>query len=174
MALERLAARLSWHAYTLDGDNVRHGLNADLGFSPADRQGNIRRVGGRRAVCRCGRDLHHGIHLAVPRGPQARARSRRRAPLLRGVREHRARHRANAAIPKGTTGKRAGLLKDFTGVDAPLRGAERADSSRSTPRRRTSTPACRSFWLRRRCGGVPAAIGRLRDRAPAAGRPRSR
>jgi len=32
-------------AYTLDGDNVRHGLNGDLGFSPEDRTENVRRVG---------------------------------------------------------------------------------------------------------------------------------
>lgn len=32
-------------AYTLDGDNVRHGLNADLGFSAADRSENVRRIG---------------------------------------------------------------------------------------------------------------------------------
>jgi adenylylsulfate kinase len=32
-------------AYVLDGDNVRHGLNADLGFSPEDRKENIRRIG---------------------------------------------------------------------------------------------------------------------------------
>ena len=32
-------------AYILDGDNVRHGLNADLGFSPEDRTENVRRVG---------------------------------------------------------------------------------------------------------------------------------
>src|SRR3712207_3154639 len=31
-------------AYRLDGDNLRHGLNADLGFSPADRTENVRRV----------------------------------------------------------------------------------------------------------------------------------
>jgi bifunctional enzyme CysN/CysC len=33
------------HTYVLDGDNVRHGLNSNLGFSPADREENIRRVG---------------------------------------------------------------------------------------------------------------------------------
>ena len=33
------------NAYVLDGDNVRHGLNANLGFSPEDRQENVRRVG---------------------------------------------------------------------------------------------------------------------------------
>ena len=33
------------HCYVLDGDNIRHGLNSDLGFSPADRSENIRRIG---------------------------------------------------------------------------------------------------------------------------------
>ncbi len=32
-------------AYVLDGDNIRHGLNKDLGFSPEDREENIRRIG---------------------------------------------------------------------------------------------------------------------------------
>ena len=34
-----------YHAYVLDGDNIRHGLNCDLGFSPEDRKENIRRIG---------------------------------------------------------------------------------------------------------------------------------
>jgi adenylylsulfate kinase-like enzyme len=38
------AARLGRHTYLLDGDNVRHGLNKDLGFTDADRVENIRRV----------------------------------------------------------------------------------------------------------------------------------
>jgi len=33
------------HAFVLDGDNIRHGLNRDLGFSPEDREENIRRIG---------------------------------------------------------------------------------------------------------------------------------
>jgi len=33
------------HCYLLDGDNIRHGLNRDLGFSPQDRKENIRRIG---------------------------------------------------------------------------------------------------------------------------------
>jgi len=36
---------LGRHVYVLDGDNIRHGLGADLGFSPEDRTENIRRVG---------------------------------------------------------------------------------------------------------------------------------
>jgi hypothetical protein len=38
------AARAGAHTYLLDGDNVRHGLNKDLGFTDADRVENIRRV----------------------------------------------------------------------------------------------------------------------------------
>lgn len=37
--------RQGWHTYVLDGDNVRHGLNQDLGFTEADRRENIRRIG---------------------------------------------------------------------------------------------------------------------------------
>jgi bifunctional enzyme CysN/CysC len=45
MALERRLFDREWQVYTLDGDNVRRGLSADLGFSPHDRAENIRRVG---------------------------------------------------------------------------------------------------------------------------------
>ena len=44
-ALEGRLFRLGWQVYVLDGDNVRHGLNADLGFSHTDRTENIRRGG---------------------------------------------------------------------------------------------------------------------------------
>jgi adenylylsulfate kinase len=44
-ALEQILTRQGYHTYLLDGDNVRHGLCRDLGFSDADRQENIRRVG---------------------------------------------------------------------------------------------------------------------------------
>ncbi|MEL6360867.1 MAG: sulfate adenylyltransferase subunit CysN [Pseudomonadota bacterium] len=43
--VEKRLADLGRHTYTLDGDNVRHGLNKDLGFTDADRVENIRRVG---------------------------------------------------------------------------------------------------------------------------------
>jgi len=44
-ALERKLYEIGKHTYLLDGDNVRHGLNRDLGFSNADRIENIRRIG---------------------------------------------------------------------------------------------------------------------------------
>lgn len=44
-ALENKLARSGYHTYLLDGDNVRHGLCSDLGFSEQDRRENIRRIG---------------------------------------------------------------------------------------------------------------------------------
>jgi adenylylsulfate kinase len=44
-ALEQILTRQGYHTYLLDGDNVRHGLCKDLGFSDEDRKENIRRVG---------------------------------------------------------------------------------------------------------------------------------
>ena len=44
-AVEVKLAELKKHTYLLDGDNVRHGLNKDLGFSDSDRVENIRRIG---------------------------------------------------------------------------------------------------------------------------------
>ncbi|MDD9157639.1 adenylyl-sulfate kinase [Aliivibrio sp. S4TY2] len=44
-ALENKLVELGYHTYLLDGDNVRHGLCSDLGFSDHDRQENIRRIG---------------------------------------------------------------------------------------------------------------------------------
>jgi len=44
VALEQLLIHQGTPAYRLDGDNIRHGLNADLGFSPKERQENIRRI----------------------------------------------------------------------------------------------------------------------------------
>lgn len=42
--VERLLIERGVHAFVLDGDNIRHGLNADLGFAPEDRTENIRRI----------------------------------------------------------------------------------------------------------------------------------
>ena len=43
--LEHALIENKYHAYILDGDNIRHGLNKNLGFSPEDRSENIRRIG---------------------------------------------------------------------------------------------------------------------------------
>ena len=45
LEVEKLLFERGYRSYVLDGDNVRHGLNRDLGFSPEDRTENIRRIG---------------------------------------------------------------------------------------------------------------------------------
>ncbi|MBI2415392.1 MAG: adenylyl-sulfate kinase [Candidatus Kerfeldbacteria bacterium] len=45
VALEQYLFERNYRVYRLDGDNIRHGLNSDLGFSAADRTENIRRIG---------------------------------------------------------------------------------------------------------------------------------
>ena len=66
--LEKKLHAAGRHTYILDGDNVRHGLNRDLGFTDEDRVENIRRVAevaqadGRRRP-----DRHRLLHLALPR-----------------------------------------------------------------------------------------------------------
>ena len=66
--VEKKLHRMNRHTFLLDGDNVRHGLNKDLGFTEADRVENIRRVGEvAQADDRCRADRDHRLHLAVPR-----------------------------------------------------------------------------------------------------------
>jgi bifunctional enzyme CysN/CysC len=119
-ALERRLHALGCHTATLDGDNVRHGLNRDLGFTDADRVENIRRVG---AVAKLMADV--GLLVLVSFISPFRAeRDAARAlvdagefvevfvdtPL--GVAEGRDR--------KGLYRKaRAGKLPHFTGIDSP-------------------------------------------------------
>jgi len=107
-------------AYVLDGDNVRHGLNRDLGFSAEDRHENIRRVA---EVARLFADAG-AIAIVAFISPYAadRADARTVAGDLAFLEVH---VHADLAVcerrdPKGLYRKaRAGQLKDFTGIDAP-------------------------------------------------------
>jgi CO dehydrogenase nickel-insertion accessory protein CooC1 len=54
-------------AYILDGDNIRHGLNKNLGFSPEDRTENIR-IGESQAVYRCKYNYHNGVYISIQTG----------------------------------------------------------------------------------------------------------
>lgn len=112
----------------LDGDNVRHGLNSDLGFSPEDRNENIRRIG---EVAKLFTESAL-INLTAFISPYREDRDRNRkiqgdgdfvevfvdAPLA--VCEER--------DPKGLYKKaRAGIIPEFTGVSAPYEAPENAE-----------------------------------------------
>jgi len=128
MALERRLFDLGWQAYTLDGDNVRRGLNADLGFSQEDRQENIRRIGEVAALFADAGTICITAFISPYREDRARARA------AAGQRHFFEAH-VNSGLatcerrdPKGHYRKaRAGLLKDFTGVDAPYEVPEHPD-----------------------------------------------
>jgi adenylyl-sulfate kinase len=120
MALERRLFDLGWQVYTLDGDNVRRGLNTDLGFSPRDRQENIRRIGEVAALFADAGIICITAFISPYRVDRLQARAA--AGQCRFFEVH-----ANSGLatcerrdPKGHYRKaRAGLLKDFTGIDAP-------------------------------------------------------
>jgi bifunctional enzyme CysN/CysC len=108
--------------YLLDGDNLRHGLNADLGFDEASRTENVRRVG---EVARLFADA--GVVALVPlvspyRTGRDRARAIHRAAGLPFVEVFvdTPIEECERRDPKGLYKKaRAGELKNFTGIDDP-------------------------------------------------------
>jgi bifunctional enzyme CysN/CysC len=109
-------------AYLLDGDNLRHGLNGDLGFTAADRSENIRRVG---EVARLFADA--GVIALVPvispyRADRARARVAHEQAGLPFVEVFVDTPLAmcESRDPKGLYAKaRAGEITGFTGIDDP-------------------------------------------------------
>jgi bifunctional enzyme CysN/CysC len=116
---KKLAAR-GRHTYLLDGDNVRHGLNRDLGFTEADRIENIRRVG---EVARLMADAGL-IVLTAFISPFRAERHMVRRMLPEGefieVFIDTPLEEAEKRDAKGLYAKaRAGELKNFTGIDSP-------------------------------------------------------
>jgi bifunctional enzyme CysN/CysC len=116
--------------YTLDGDNVRHGLNGDLGFSAADREENVRRIG---EVARLLADA--GLIVLVPvispyRAGRDHARQLHDAAGLEFVEVFvdTPLDACEQRDPKGLYAKaRAGELTGFTGIDDPYEPPEHPD-----------------------------------------------
>ena len=129
-ALERLVVAAGRPAYRLDGDNLRLGLNADLGFSAADRDENVRRAG---EVARLLADA--GVVAIVPlispyRAGRDRARAAHEAagvPFVE-VFVDTPIELCEARDPKGLYAKaRAGEITGFTGIDDPYEAPETPD-----------------------------------------------
>lgn len=119
LALEEALFRRGMQVFVLDGDNVRHGLCADLGFSPEDRQENIRRVGELAQIL-----AHAGfIVLTAFISPYRTDRDGVRSRA--GELFHEIHVAADLAVceerdPKGLYKKaRTGEIPEFTGISAP-------------------------------------------------------
>lgn len=122
--LERLLFDNNKQVYVMDGDNLRHGLNSDLGFSHQDRTENIRRIGELAALYA---DAGMIAITAFISPYQADRQGARRAA---GIRFHEIYLSASIEVcegrdPKGHYKKaRLGEIPDFTGVTAPYEAPE--------------------------------------------------
>lgn len=119
LAAENALHRLGYQTYVLDGDNVRAGLNRDLGFSPSDRHENIRRVAEVAALF-----AHSGtLVLTAFISPYQADRELARACIGDGFHEVYADadlSTCEARDPKGLYRRaRAGEIPSFTGISAP-------------------------------------------------------
>src|SRR4051812_20102879 len=135
---ERMLVDRGRHAFRLDGDNVRHGLNRNLGFSPDDRAENIRRVG---EVAKLFADAGTIVIVSFI-SPYRRDRAAVRASMGKGefveVYVKASLAAAEGRDPKGLYKKaRAGEIKGFTGIDDPYEVPESPevviDTERVTP-----------------------------------------
>lgn len=126
-ALERELFSRGMHTYVLDGDNIRHGLNSNLGFSPEDRVENIRRVS---EVAKLMADSGI-VAITAFISPYRMDRRRARETALEGNAEFievfvdAPLEVCEARDPKKLYRKaRAGQIRDFTGIDAPYEAPE--------------------------------------------------
>lgn len=131
--LEQRLHALGKHTYLLDGDNIRHGLNSDLGFSNADRSENIRRVG---EIARLMADAGL-ITLVSFISPFRAQRDRVRTLLPEGefieIFVDTPLEDCIARDPKGLYAKALrGEISDFTGLDSPYEAPETPELHLST------------------------------------------
>ena len=123
--LDLMLTEMGVHCYVLDGDNVRHNLNRDLGFSPEDRNENIRRIG------EVGRLFTQAgiINLTAFISPYREDRDKNRRIQEDGdfieVYVNTPLAECERRDPKGLYVKaRAGTILEFTGISAPYEAPE--------------------------------------------------
>ena len=125
--VERRLHALGYHTYLLDGDNVRHGINKDLGFTPEDRVENIRRIAEVAHLM-----VDAGLIVLVSaispyRSERRSARELFDASEFMEVFVDATLEECERRDPKGLYRKaRAGEIRNFTGIDAPYERPEAA------------------------------------------------
>lgn len=130
VAVERALVEAGEVAYLLDGDNLRHGLSDDLGFSAGDRAENIRRVGHLTRLLADAGVVALASLVSPLKSDREIARTLNEAAKLPFIEVYIATSVAECEKrdPKGLYQRaRAGELKGLTGVDAPYEPPENAD-----------------------------------------------
>ena len=118
--VEKKLARMNRHTFLLDGDNVRHGLNKDLGFTDADRVENVRRVGEVAKLMTDGGLIVITAFISPFRSERDMVRQLIRPGEFFEVFIDTPLAAAEERDVKGLYKKaRAGQLKNFTGIDSP-------------------------------------------------------
>ena len=121
-------ARMNRHTFLLDGDNVRHGLNRDLGFTDADRVENIRRVGEVARLMTDGGLIVLTAFISPFRAERDMVRAMLPAGEFVEVFVDTSLAEAERRDVKGLYAKaRAGTLANFTGIDSPYEAPEAPD-----------------------------------------------
>ena len=136
--VEKKLARMNRHTFLLDGDNVRHGLNKDLGFTEADRIENIRRVGEVAKLMTDAGLIVITAFISPFRSERDMVRSMMQPGEFVEVFVDTPLEVAEARDVKGLYAKaRSGQLKNFTGIDSPYEAPENAemriDTTQMTP-----------------------------------------
>ena len=127
-ALEQRLLQRGYHSYLLDGDNIRHGLNRDLGFAQADRIENIRRVGEVAALFADAGLIVITAFISPFRADRALARTLVPAGEFIEVYVRASLSTCEQRDPKGLYVKaRAGVIQDFTGLDSPYEVPEQPE-----------------------------------------------
>ena len=136
--VEKKLARMNRHTFLLDGDNVRHGLNKDLGFTDADRVENIRRVGEMAKLMTDAGLIVVTAFISPFQAERNMVRQMMRPGEFFEVFIDTPLAAAEARDVKGLYKKaRAGQLKNFTGIDSPYEPPEapelHIDTTKMTP-----------------------------------------
>jgi adenylylsulfate kinase len=127
-ATARTLHELGVRTYVLDGDNVRHGLNKDLGFSPEDRQENIRRIGELAKLMTEAGMVTFAAFISPYISDRQEARDLYEPGDFVLVHVDCTLEECERRDPKGIYKKaREGLIKGFTGIDAPYEPPERPE-----------------------------------------------
>ena len=130
VAVERALVESGRVAYLLDGDNLRHGLSDDLGFSPGDRTENIRRVGHLTRLLADAGVVALASLVSPLKSDRETARALSEAAKLPFLEVHVATSLSECEKrdPKGLYARaRSGELKGLTGVDAPYEPPDNPD-----------------------------------------------
>ena len=146
--LERLLYQNGVHTYLLDGDNVRHGLNCDLGFTPEDRVENIRRIAEVSKLMADAGIVVITAFISPYRADRDAARQRVQPHRFFEVYVNTPLEVAEGRDPKGLYKKaRAGEIPNFTGIGSPYEPPARPEVTINTQDQSPEESAAQLFQV---------------------------